>query len=77
MVSNPTQTIVRGGCVGLGGKGLEIETTLGGADLKETTGPTAAAFGRTEAGRKSLYVTTTGSLVVSVRIEGRSEGVES
>jgi hypothetical protein len=48
VATNPVQTVVRLLGAGLGGreeKGkLEVETALGGTDLEETAGPTAAAF---------------------------------
>jgi hypothetical protein len=70
VATNPVQTVVRLLNAGLGGvkeKGkVEVETVLGGADVEETAGPTAAAFGRTKTDSESLYVTTTGGLVVPV-----------
>ncbi|KAF4625006.1 hypothetical protein G7Y89_g13162 [Cudoniella acicularis] len=67
IATNPSQTVEKLSELGI--KGLtngHREVVVGGKDLEETAGPTAVAFGRTEIDRKSIYVTTTGGLIVAV-----------
>lgn len=68
IATNPNQTVVKLSGVGVGEtvKAGDWEAVVGGVDVKETAGPTAVAFGRTEEDCRSVYVVTTGGLVVAV-----------
>ena len=71
VATNPSQSVLKFPGLGLGvrkfnGKDDGRLRVVGGADVAETAGPTALAFGRTENDRSSLYITTTGGLVVPV-----------
>lgn len=65
IATNPCQTVVK-----LSGVGFHKEsktlTILGGAEVAESAGPTAVAFGRGEGEEKLLYVVTNGGIVAPV-----------
>jgi hypothetical protein len=70
--TNPMQTILKFPGIGLSGKDEGRVTIVGGEDVALTQGPTGVAFGRTEGDKTSVYITTTGGLVVPV---GEGPGV--
>ena len=63
--THPRNTVLKLVGAGLIKTGQELKSLriVGGIDIGETAGPTAAAFGRTVGDRRSLYVTTDGGLV--------------
>ena len=70
VATNPVQTVVKLPGIGTsdarneeGQKNEDRMTILGGADIAETAGPTAVAFGRTVKDENCIYAVTTGGIL--------------